>query len=287
MIIKTLRQLTLGILTIIGPWCFGQSTLAFYAFANGMQGVPIEKQAPLLKSLGYDGVSQVFVGGDALTPWIETYQAQGLKVLSIYINADEAPVSAEFMSPLAQGGIIELTVPKLNPAVIQSIRKTAQTASEHEIKVALYPHVGLAVQTIDEALKLINDVQHPNLGLMFNLCHYLKSEDLEKLEETLDRCAPHLMAVSTNGADSSGSDWDSLIQPLNRGSFPQQRLFDKLRAIGFTGPVGLQCYGIKEPPHKHLKGSMLAWLQLQPQSTQGEPARILKGEHKATQAPKN
>jgi hypothetical protein len=36
----------------------------------------------------------------------------------------------------------------------------------------------------------------------------------------------------------------------------------KLRAVGFKGPVGLQCYNIQGDPETLLRGSMKAWRAL-------------------------
>jgi hypothetical protein len=36
----------------------------------------------------------------------------------------------------------------------------------------------------------------------------------------------------------------------------------KLKAVGFKGPIGLQCYNIKGDPQELLTGSMGAWKKL-------------------------
>ena len=47
--------------------------------------------------------------------------------------------------------------------------------------------------------------------------------------------------VSINGADHTGG-WDRLIQPLDRGEFDVYGFLKTLRDLGYTGPIGLQCY---------------------------------------------
>ena len=78
--------------------------------------------------------------------------------------------------------------------------ETAEMAATLKIKVALYPHHGFAVATMPQALDLIAKVNHPNLGVMFNLCHYLKNENAADLETILEKSRPHLFSVSTCGA---------------------------------------------------------------------------------------
>ena len=113
-----------------------------------------------------------------------------------------------------------------------------------------------------QAMDLIKKVNHPNLGVMFNLCHFLKSEDPETLENVLLKAGTRLFAVSTSGAVVGCKDWDCLIQPLNKGSFSQKRLFSTLKKLNFNGPVGLQCYGIKGDKRDNLESSIEAWKEM-------------------------
>ena len=110
-----------------------------------------------------------------------------------------------------------------------------------------------------QAIDLADKVDHPNLGVMFNLCHFLINENEKDLERILERASPRLFSVSTNGADIDGKDWTTLIQPLDEGTFPQKRLLDALRKIGYSGPVTLQCFNIKGDKRAKLKRSISAW----------------------------
>lgn len=234
-------------------------TPELFAFFNGMPKVTPEKEATLLKELGYAGISQIYDGGAGLTKRIEAYKKHDVKILSVYLNATETPIAKETVRGLPPGGIIELTVKRIRPRTVDAIRKTVEMAAKLELRVAIYPHHGFAVATIPQALELIEEVNHPNLGLMFNLCHFLKNERVEDLEATLEKAAPHLFSVSTAGADTDGKKWGSLIQTLNKGTFPQTRLFSILKRLDFKGPVGLQCYGVRGNKKDNLKTSIEAW----------------------------
>lgn len=231
----------------------------FYAFHNGIPEMSYEDEAKMLKELGYDGISQVHGAGDQLAQRVAAYKSHGLKVLSVYLGATETPISAGLVEALANGGMIELTVNSINPKVIESIRQTAEMASQLNIRVALYPHYGNAVATMPQAIDLVEKVGHANLGIMFNLCHFLKSEKASDLECILEKSAPYLLAVSTCGADLEGTTWGALIQTLDKGNFPQKRLFSTLKKLNFKGPVGLQCYAIKGDKRSNLKESFHAW----------------------------
>lgn len=233
-----------------------------YAFSNGMPRMSFDDEAKMLKDLGYTGISQLHTGDANLDQRVAAYKKHGLKVLSVYLPATDKPINAQSVTGLADGGMIELTVEKVTPEVVKSIRATAEMAEKLKIKVVLYPHFGLAIATIPQALDLVKKVNHKNLGIMFNLCHFLKSEDAADLESILDQAAPHLFAVSTCGADLGGKSWDQLIRPLDQGTFPQKRLFAKLKKLNFKGPVTLQCYAVKGDKRTNLTNSMAAWKKI-------------------------
>ena len=77
----------------------------------------------------------------------------------------------------------------------------------------------------------------------------------------LDVVAPHLFIVSINGADSHPAQRGSpqLIQPLGHGSYDVGIVLRKLRALGFHGPIALQCYKLNGEPRTFLATSMQAW----------------------------
>ncbi|HBN76529.1 MAG TPA: hypothetical protein DD473_12065 [Planctomycetaceae bacterium] len=231
----------------------------FYAFFNGMPPMSYEDEAIMLKGLGYNGISQIYGGGDELEQRVDVYRKHGLKVLSVYLGASDKPINANLVKSLENGGMIELTVKNISPEVIESIRQTAEMAAQLNIRVAVYPHHGNAVATMPQAIDLVEKVNHPNLGIMFNLCHFLKNEKAENLESVLGKAAPYLFSVSTCGANLDGKNWDTLIQTLDKGTFPQKRLFAALKKLNFTGPVGLQCFAVKGDKRTNLKNSIDAW----------------------------
>jgi sugar phosphate isomerase/epimerase len=231
----------------------------FYAFQNGVSFGSDAKNAATLRELGYDGVSQVYKEGN-LKEQIAAYDKVGSKVLSIYLNVTDKPIDAKVVELLAnRDALIELTVGKITPKLVEAVRQTTEMANKLNIRVALYPHVGNGVETMPQAMDLIAKVDHPNLGVMFNLCHFLKSEKAEDMEKVIKAAGDRLFAVSTNGADAAGKGWNELIQPLDKGDFSQVRLLKALKKAKFKGPVGLQCYAVKGDKRTNLKNSISAW----------------------------
>ncbi|OUT56656.1 MAG: hypothetical protein CBB71_17595 [Rhodopirellula sp. TMED11] len=234
-----------------------------YVFENGLGFGNVHDEAAALKQLGYAGIAQVQASGKRLSQRIAACDQQGLRVLSVYLNVNDQAIAEDAIKPLAnRDAIIELTVQRMTPRTIEAVRQTAEMASQHGLKVALYPHHGLAVATMPQAMDLIKKVDHPNLGVMFNLCHFLRGQEASELERTLEEAGDRLFAVSVCGADTDGKGWGDLIQTLDQGDFPQQRLLKQLREQNFQGPVSLQCYAIPGDKRVNLQRSINAWKSL-------------------------
>ena len=231
-----------------------------YVFQNGMGFGDYNNEVKVLNELGYGGVSSVKKGGEELAKRIAIYEKAKLKVFSIYLDVSDKAIPEDIVKPMANSGcMIELTIRKAGPKTVEAVRQTTKMAAKNNIKVALYPHAGFSVATMKQGMDLIKKVNHPNLGVIFNLCHFLKSEKVETLEQVIESAGDRLFHVSTSGANLKGKAWGDLIKPLSEGDFPQERLFKALKKINYKGDVGLQCYGIKGDRKTNLKNSIKAW----------------------------
>lgn len=159
-------------------------------------------------------------------------------------------------------GKIAKSSPDGDAAAVSALRPLADLAKENGVKLALYPHTGFWLERVDDAVRVANLVDRPNLGVTFNLCHFLRCDKAENLEARLKAAKPRLFLVTINGADADGTDWDRLIQPLDRGSYDIKRVLAMLKEIEFTGPIGLQGYGVPGDKKDNLARSMQAWTRL-------------------------
>jgi sugar phosphate isomerase/epimerase len=75
-----------------------------------------------------------------------------------------------------------------------------------------------------------------------------------------------MFVVTINGADAGAArtGWNRLIRPLDEGNFDLKNFLNKLRELKYSGPIGLQGYGVKLPAEENLRRSMNAWKQLVP-----------------------
>jgi hypothetical protein len=112
----------------------------------------------------------------------------------------------------------------------------------------------------------VNLVSRDNVGLTFNLCHWLRGEPNASLATTLHSAEPHLQIVTLCGPNRSGANWKELIQPLDQGDFDLTGLLLLLDQIHFRGPIGLQGYDVAKnfamAPQISLARSIAAWRKI-------------------------
>ena len=147
--------------------------------------------------------------------------------------------------------------------VVPQLKQLLAYAKPKGVKVSLYPHTGFWAAQFEVCLRVANKVDDPNLGVTFNLCHWLKVEGSERDSlQLIKEALPRLNFITINGADTGDTQklgWDKLIQPLGRGSYDVGAFVAKTRAAGYRGPFGFQGFGIKMDSKELLKETMEGW----------------------------
>ncbi len=236
-----------------------------------------KEQVEMVKELGYAGIG--CTAGEGLGEMLEELDKNGLRLFAVYLGANIDPGQPKYGPELKEAikvlkgrnAILWLFVqskklkpssPKGDARAVQIIREIADMAAESGVRVALYPHTGFWVERVEDAIRVAKKVDRKNVGVTFNLCHWLRTDDEENMKSLIKSAMPYLFVVSINGADSGGKDWKQLIQTLDRGSFNILRFLKVLKKSGYTGPIGLQGYGIGGDAYDNLKRSMGAWRKL-------------------------
>lgn len=235
----------------------------------------LAEQAQLLKELGYAGAGHLWL--DNLKERIDTLDAAGLKLFQVYLRVNIAPTAEPYDARLkdslpllkGRGAMLALLIsglppsdPSGDPRAVEIIREIADMARASDTRVVLYPHSGDWLERVEDAVRVTKKVERPNVGVMFNLCHWLKVDKEDNLKPLLSAAMPYLYAVSVHGADhaedihSGKGNW---IQPLDSGAFDVGAMLKTLHDAGYRGPVGLQCYGLPGDARDHLARSMAAW----------------------------
>ncbi len=232
------------------------------------------EQAAMLKELGYDGVGHIWL--DGVADRIKSLDAVGLRLFQITMTVEVAPDKPAYdprfreVLDLVKGRKVQFALlvngatpsdPSVDPRAVKILREMSDLARDSGSQLLLYPHQSSWVERIEDACRVADQVDRPNVGVMFNLCHWLRVDSSRDCRPLLRRALPRLWAVSINGADERDPNpgWERYIQPLGQGSFDVATLLRTLKDLGYRGPVGLQCYGIGGDAREHLARSMTAW----------------------------
>lgn len=235
------------------------------------------EQAQMLKELGYDGVGHIWL--DKVNERIQSLDVAGLKLYQITISVDIAPGKQAYDPRLkdvlkavkGRGIQFALLMNGLKPSdpagderAIEVIREIVDLGKGSGAQFLLYPHTDFWMERIEDCIRVAHKVNCDEVGVMFNLCHWLRVSKDRDYVAPLQAALPKLMAVSINGADewSTEAGWAKYIQPLGHGTFDVPKFLRTLHELGFKGPIGLQCYGIGGDTREHLQESMAAWRKL-------------------------
>ena len=235
------------------------------------------EQATMLKELGYDGVGHIWL--DNLADRIKTLDDAGLRLFQITITVEVGPGKPAYdarlkdILPLIKGRHVQFDLlvngmkpsdPSVDPHAVEILREMSDLVKDSGAQLLLYPHVGSWIERIEDSCRVAEKVDRPNVGVMFNLCHWLRVDPSRDYKPLLKRAMPRLWAISLNGADERDDKpgWEHYIQPLGDGSFDMATFLKTLKELGYRGPIGLQCYGIGGDTREHLAKSMAAWRRL-------------------------
>lgn len=235
----------------------------------------LPEQAALLKDLGFDGVGYPLWLDEQFDANLRTLDAAGLPVYLMYATVTVHPEGPAFDARLPerigqlQGRPVTVSLllqglppgdPRGMAPAVAALRTLAERAAQAGVRVSIYHHTGDWSESLFQALDVARRVDHPALGVNFNLCHWLKVEGGKDYRPVLRENAARIFAVTLNGAQRGATTWtDGLIQPLDRGDFDNPALLATLREIGYHGPVGLMCYGIPGDARDHLTRSIARW----------------------------
>jgi len=249
-------------------------TNSFFAMDTGTRGTP-EAVAEMLGEIGYAGLGG---SGYNVKPVRQALEARGLRLFNVYLTLKLDPTNSALTPPMKQlitdlegsGAALWIAVEKVLPAgddtvAVARLRELAGYAEARGVRIALYPHSGFWLERTSDAVRLANQLDRPGVGATFNLCHWLKVEGDLDPEPTLRAALPRLFFVSINGADGGDTrefKWNQLIQTLDLGSYKVGAFLQTLRRLGYTGPIGLQAYGIGGEPRDNLSRSFEAWKSL-------------------------
>lgn len=255
-------------------------------FYNSAGAYSFETRCKMLRELGYDAAY--------LTLWDEqawrdvgklpdVRDRYGLDVEAVYVVLDicrppDDPQAARIVAlfeelrgcsrielalTAGEGGELSPSDPAGDGQAIAWLNKLLAIAEKRAIRVSLYPHVFFWLERWQDAMRLIERIRHPLLGLAFSSFHWY-AVDGSRLSEALSACAAHVHAVNICGSrkPSATSGLPASIECLDQGELD---LFDFLgawKASGYAGRIGFQGYGIGGDAYGNLERNLQAYRRL-------------------------
>jgi len=255
---------------------FAPPLFAFQTGFSQAESNQPEYLVELVKSSGFAGVE--LMGLKTAERFLPELKQRDLKLYSLYlpINLDTDqpyPEGLENFLKNHQGDIHYLwfhihsqmhdrSDSAGDQKCVEVLRELSDLVKPYDVKIGIYHHVGFWAERFSDGVRVSRKVDRENVGAVFNLCHYLRKDGADNLEQELAAAFPHVMLVSINGADdgeTTNMGWDRLIQPLDQGTFDIKRVLKVLKDKQYSGPIGLQGYGIKQKPEEFFPRSVHAY----------------------------
>lgn len=240
-----------------------------------------DKQVAFIKQTGFDGIE--INENENFDQMKAAIDRNGFKGSYYYVKLPllEGEINEDLKKRIRQlkgsGTIISPYIPymKEHPvrtAAIDSLlaarlRQLSELAAASDLKIAIYPHTGDYVARTSHAFEIANATGRKNVGIAFNLCHWLANttkEERSSLKQQLRTFSPKIYMVTINGANDVMTDkkfiWDDYILPLGQGNFNTYEVVRFLiKDLKLTAPIGVQCYGIKADKPALVRSTMEVW----------------------------
>ncbi|BDZ47967.1 hypothetical protein GCM10025867_02080 [Frondihabitans sucicola] len=128
-------------------------------------------------------------------------------------------------------------------------------AETNGVTLLLYPHTFGWMEHVDDAVRLAAAYDDPRLGLSLSVFHWYAT-DRSDLRGTVRRAAPYLGMVNISGSrPQQGSYFPATIEPVGQGEFDAFHFLAVLRDNDYSGPLGVQSYGIGGDPYTSFEQS--------------------------------
>lgn len=256
--------------------------------SDTMRQTPTVQIASIMKEIGYANVA-LSCQPRQFDEKMKAYRDAGLRVGAVYVGWTTDGRSASLNIPidkvfehLRNSGAVVMIHTSAAPGVkvtdkriAEQLLPLAKQAQKAGVTIAIYPHFGNLLPTIESAIRVANAVDHPSLGVCFNLCHFLKQHDAADLPAKVRAAKDRIKLVTINGAavgNTQAMSWDKLIQQIDQGEFDLAKLLELVYGeLKFDGPIFVQCYNLKAPSRTILQNTFDRWQDLKKHCRQPVP----------------
>ena len=152
---------------------------------------------PLIKQIGFDGYGDSEKTVLANLPLLNRERMRLVNVYFVFDLAADQPILKEDLraklDQLAESGPTALWIAIQHvsgPAgqidssdvagdelVLEKLKELNAYARPRNLRIALYPHAQFWLQRVEDAVRIAHALDDSNVGITFNLCHWLKTYD--------------------------------------------------------------------------------------------------------------
>ncbi|WP_299433906.1 hypothetical protein [uncultured Maribacter sp.] len=252
---------------------------SLYAFDFKMDSLSIPQRAELFEKLGYSGTTFIVKNNEQikkLQEYLDTkaFSSGKLSIPVVYFPFDfsndsekENKLWREALSALPEGTdlwVIILKKDATKEKTLALLKNMTTEAQELNKNIVIYPHDNCFIESAEEAIPYIEELNVPNLYLTLHLCHELRAGNGNRLLDVAIKSAPYLKFASISGSNvtmfnNDKGNWSDAIKPLDKGDYDVSKFVSVLQKIKFQGKTMLHTFGIEEAPKEHLSRSIKKW----------------------------
>ena len=249
-----------------------------FAFYNTLGTYDFAAQCEMVKEIGYDGIQRAIWDGtrrqeaDVLATCKEKY---GLDVAGIYIVLDlnfpeEHPHNKGILTLLENiegcdkidlairgaGKGIAPSSPLGDAPVTAWLLKALEICERRGIDLLLYTHIKFWMDQHSDAIRLCQQINHPNLGIVVTLPHWYGVDGKNTLG-FLSSVYPYARKVHLSGSRRTPLGWSGIVtaQPLDSGELDCFAIVGTLKNMGYEGMFGYLGWDDGGDPYIKLKRS--------------------------------
>ena len=177
----------------------------------------LAEQVALLRNLGFDGVGYPLWLNDELDKNLAVLDQSGLDLFLVYTTIDlskpEPVIDPQVLAAIGKlkGRPVTVSVllrgyppgdPRGEEPALKALCTLGDAARDSGLRISIYHHTGDWTESLLFALQVVRKVDHPQVGVNFNLCHWLMIDGDKEYAPVLQKNADKLFAVTINGRRS-------------------------------------------------------------------------------------
>ena len=248
----------------------------YFALSFGFPEMEVEERVSFLAEAGFDGIAPHVWSDELLSEFERALNTREVRTGALNVVGVYFPYNFETESHRRIASrVVELGGYRKIPLwlaiksegateerVLELVMELSDEAKQLGTTVVLYPHDRHYMLCVEDSLDVIEKADRENLFTSLHLHQELRAGNHERLDEIVARAASRSRLCTISGANlpdaiNRGSrDWSDVVQPLSESAFDVEAFYRLLSKHGYSGPIGLQNFGIPGDPKIHHRESL-------------------------------